>query len=107
VARALGGNGQAIKLPAQPDGKIADVDHLLHFAQALGHDLAGLQRHQRAQIILGRAQLLAQKAHQFAPPRRRHRAPGRNASCDAAITAGMSAAAVTGTRAISAPSMGE
>ena len=77
VAGALGGDGQAVELARQADGEVADVDHLLHFAQAFAGDLAGLDRHQPAQRRLVRAQLLAEQPHQFAAARRRHRAPGR------------------------------
>ena len=49
MAGALGGDGEAVQLPRQADGEIADVDHLLHFAEALGDDLADLKRDQRAQ----------------------------------------------------------
>ena len=42
VLRALGGDGQAVELAREADGEVADVDHLLHFAFALGEDLAGI-----------------------------------------------------------------
>ncbi|MNZ71074.1 hypothetical protein D3C78_894290 [compost metagenome] len=76
VAGTLGGDGQAVELARQADGEVADVDHFLHFAQAFLGDLAGLPGHQLAQLRLARAQLLAEQAHQFAPPGRRHLAPG-------------------------------
>ena len=76
VAGALGGDGEAVQLPRQADGEIADVDHLLHFAEALGDDLADLEGHERAQGFLRGAQFLAEQAHEFAPPRRRNVAPG-------------------------------
>ena len=44
VARALRGDGQAVELAGQPDREVADVDHLLHLAERLGADLAGLER---------------------------------------------------------------
>ena len=59
----------------RPDAEVADVDHLLHLAEALGHDLAGLERDQRAEVVLRRAQLLAQQAHQLAAARCGHVAP--------------------------------
>ncbi len=71
----LGSDCQPVKLAAQAHGEVADVDHLLHFAQALLQDLARLQRHQRAQIVLLLAQFLAKQTDQFAPARRRHLAP--------------------------------
>ena len=76
VARALRGDGQAVDLPRQPDGEIADVDHLLHFAEALGDDLAGFERHERAESLFRGAQFLAEQPHELAPPRRRNLAPG-------------------------------
>ena len=76
VAGALGGNGQAVELARQAHGKVADVDHLLHFAQAFGGNLARFQGHQAAQVGLGGAQFLAQQANQFTPARCGHRAPG-------------------------------
>ncbi len=60
----------------RPDGEIADVDHLLHFAEALGDDLADLQGHQRAKGFFRGAQLFAEQAHELAPARRGDLAPG-------------------------------
>ena len=54
VAGALGGDGQAVELARQADGEIADVDHLLHFAEAFGRDLAGFDRDQPAELGLVR-----------------------------------------------------
>ena len=76
VVGALGGDGQAVELARQADGEVADVDHLLDFAEPLRHDLAGLEGHQPAEIVLGGAQFLAEQAYELAAPRRRHRAPG-------------------------------
>ena len=45
----LAGDRQAVQLAGQADGEVADVDHLLDLAEALGADLAGLDRHQRAE----------------------------------------------------------
>ncbi len=79
VVGALGGDGQAVELARQADREVADVDHLLHFAEAFGDDLAGLERDQAAELGLGGAQLLAEQPHQLAAPRRRHHCarPGR------------------------------
>ena len=77
VAGPLGSDHEAVQLARQADGEIADVDHLLHFAQALGDDLAGLERHQRAERLLRGAQFLAKQAHELAPPGRRNLAPGQ------------------------------
>ena len=76
VLGALGGDGQAVELARQADGEIADVDHLLNLAEALGRDLAGFQRHEAAEIVLGGAQFLADQTHEFAAPGSRHLAPG-------------------------------
>ena len=75
VAGPLGGDGQAVQLARQADGEVADVDHLLDLAEALGDDLAGLDGHQRAEIVLVLAQQLAQLAHECAAHRGRHCAP--------------------------------
>ena len=52
VVGALGGDGQAVQLARQADREVADVDHLLHFAQAFGDDLAGLDRDEAAEVGL-------------------------------------------------------
>ena len=65
-----------MQLPRQADGEIADVDHLLNFAQALGDDLADFERHQRAKRLFRGAQFLAEEAHELAPAGRRNLAPG-------------------------------
>jgi hypothetical protein len=75
VARPLRGDGQAVELAGEADGEVADVDHLLHFAQAFLQDLAGLDRDQPTQLGLVGAQLLAEQAHQLAAARARHGAP--------------------------------
>ena len=75
VARALGGDRQAVDLARQADGEVADVDHLLHLAEALGDDLARFERHDRAERLLGGAQFLAEQPHELAPARRRNVAP--------------------------------
>ena len=72
----LGRDGQAVELARQTDGVVADVDHLLHLAEALGDDLAGLERDEPAEILLRRAKLLADQPHELAPARRRHAPPG-------------------------------
>ena len=71
VAGPFGGDGPAVQLPRQADGELADVDHLLHLAERLGGDLAGLDRHQR-----GRDPPCARRAARRAgPPARRAPAP--------------------------------
>ena len=76
MVRALGGDGEAEDLAREADRVVADVDHLLHFAQALAHDLADLDRDQAAERGLMGAQLFAQQPHQLAALGRRHIAPG-------------------------------
>src|SRR5580693_5201024 len=49
MARTLRGDGEAVQLAREADREVADVDHLLYFAQALGDDLADFEGHQRAQ----------------------------------------------------------
>ena len=76
MARTLRGDGQAVKLTRQADGKVANVDHLLHFAQPFLGDLARLPGHQFAQVGLVLAQQIAELAHQLATARGWHLAPG-------------------------------
>ena len=66
VAGPLAGHGQAVELARQADREVADVDHLLHLAEALLQDLAGLQRDQTAERRLVSAQFLAEQADQLA-----------------------------------------
>jgi hypothetical protein len=75
VLAALGRDGQAVELTRQADCEVADVDHLLNLALALGDDLAGLDRHQPAERRLVRAQLLAEQPHQLAALRRGNEPP--------------------------------
>ena len=75
VAGALRGNDETVQLPRKADGEIADVDHLLHFAETLGNDLAHLQGHKRSEGVFRSAQFLAQEAHELAAARRRNLAP--------------------------------
>ena len=48
MAGAFRRDGQAVKLARQADRKVADVDHLLHFAQAFLQNLAAFQGNERA-----------------------------------------------------------
>ena len=77
VLAALAGHGEAVELPGQAHGEVADVDHLLDLAQALAQGLAHLQGHQLGQGRLVPAQLIAQGLHHLAPLGRRHLLPGR------------------------------
>jgi hypothetical protein len=75
VARPFGGDREAEQLAGQTDREIADVDHFLHLAEALGADLAGFDGHQRAQVVLVLSQQFAEFAHQLAAHGCRHDAP--------------------------------
>ena len=77
MARALRMHRQAVQHAALADREVGDVDHLLHFAVALGLDLAHLERDQRTERVLVLAQRFAAQANRFAALRRRRRAPGR------------------------------
>ena len=57
---ALGANGQPVKLAGEAHGEIADVNHLLHFTFALGHDFARFQRDKTPKVMLGFAQGIAE-----------------------------------------------
>ena len=74
---ALGSDGASVELAGQTDRETADVDHLLHFAQRLGGDLADLDRHQGGEVVLVLGQQLAQPGHQRAAHRRRCAPPRR------------------------------
>ena len=75
VPRPFGGDRPAVQLPRQPDGELADVDHLLHLAEGLRGDLAGLDGDQRGQIVLVLDEQFAEPGHQRAAHRSRCRAP--------------------------------
>ena len=107
VAGPLRGDGEAVQLPRQADGEIADVDHLLHFAQALRDDLADLERDERAERLLRGAQLLAEQTHELAAPGAGTSRQARKALRARSMTAGMASGGVSRMRAISAPSIGE
>ena len=80
MAGAFAGDGEAVKLARETDREIADVDHLLHFAEALLQDLAGFEADETAERVLVGAQLFAQQAHELAAARRRHSRQARKAS---------------------------
>ncbi len=75
VARAFARHGEAVKLARKSSGEIGDVDHLLHFAFAFGQDLAHFKRDQRAEIVLGAPQLIADLADDLAALGGRQHAP--------------------------------
>ena len=76
VAGTLAGDREAVQLAAEPDGEVADVDHLLHLAERLALDLADLELHQSAEVGLVRAQQRRELADQLAAERSGCRAPG-------------------------------
>ncbi len=76
VPGALGRDRAAEELAREADGEVADVDHLLHLAEALLGDLAGLERDERAERLLLAPQLLAEQAHELAAARCGDVAPG-------------------------------
>src|SRR6266851_5187664 len=63
---ALGGDRQAEELPGKSHGVVANVDHLLDFAETFGLDLAGLDGNEPAKRALVAAQLFAKQPHEFA-----------------------------------------
>ena len=84
--RPLAVHGQAVELARQADREVGDVDHLLHFALALGEDLADFEGDQAAQLVLVLAQLVADLADDLAAARRRPGPPARKASAETAAT---------------------
>ena len=68
---------EAVEHARLADREIGDVDHLLHFAVALGLDLAHLEADEAAEEVLLRAQRLAHEADGLAAARRGNVAPGR------------------------------
>jgi hypothetical protein len=75
MAGPLRRDGETVELARETDREVADVDHLLHFAEAFLQNLAGFERDEAAQRILVGAQFLAEQAHEFAAPGRGHIAP--------------------------------
>ena len=70
-------HGGAVHHAALAHREVGDIDHLLHFAVALGLDLAHLQRDQRTQRVLVLAQCYAAQAHCLTAQRCRDLAPGK------------------------------
>ena len=68
VVGTLAGDGEAVKLPRQADREVADIDHLLDFAEALLEDFPALECHQSGQRLLGSAQLFSEEPDQLAAP---------------------------------------
>ena len=63
---AFGGDRQAVELAGKPHSVVANVDHLLDFAEAFGLDLAGLNGNEPAERALVGAKLFAKQPHEFA-----------------------------------------
>ena len=71
----LAWHGEPIKLSRKPNGEVADVDHLLHFAERFLGNLPRFPRHQSSQIILLFAERHPEPADQFAAMRSGDDAP--------------------------------
>jgi hypothetical protein len=72
VLRTLGRQEATGNGAAEADSVVADVDVLLHLADALGLDLADLERDQLTQIAPFGTQRVADLPHQLAAHRHRH-----------------------------------
>ncbi len=75
VERPFAGDCLAIELAGKADGKVAYVDHLLHFAPAFDGRLPHLQRNQESQTVDVSAQAVADRTHDFAALWRRNQRP--------------------------------
>ena len=96
---ALGRDRAPEELAGEPHREVADVDHLLHLAEALLGDLARLERDERAERLLLAPQLLAEQPHELAAARRRDVPPaleGLRRARDGGVGAGGVAAADVG-----------
>ena len=69
MVRSFGGDGQTKQLTRQTHGIVANINHLLHFAERFRQNLTGLYRNQAGQVGLGRAQFHAQETNKFTPLR--------------------------------------
>jgi hypothetical protein len=75
VVRAFAGNGETMELAGETDCKVADVDHLLDLAEALGQDFASFDGDEMAESGLRGTQLLAENPNELPAPGRRKRSP--------------------------------
>src|ERR1700738_689429 len=75
VLVALRGYRQAVELPGKTRGEVADVDHLLDFAETFGLDLADLNRNESTEGALVGAQLFAKEPHEFSARGTRDKTP--------------------------------
>src|ERR1043166_906677 len=56
-------NSESVKHSGLADRKVADVDHLLHFAFAFGENFAGLAGNQLTEFVLQLAQRVSEAAN--------------------------------------------
>ena len=77
VVRPFAGDRQSVKLPAEPHGEVADVDHLLDFAQPFAADLARLHRHQFAERRFLLSQRFAELPDRLSTHRCRNGSPSQ------------------------------
>ena len=103
----LAGDRQAIELPAQPYGKIAQVDHFLHLAQRLLRDLAGFPANEKGQFRLDLAKLFADAADQLTASGAGTMRQTAKESAAARTTSGTSSGRAAEKFASSEPSIGE
>src|SRR6266702_2816739 len=75
VLATLGCDGQAIELTRQAHREVADVDHLLDFAESLRRDLADFDRNELAEGLLVGSQFFAKKPDEFAALGGRNQTP--------------------------------
>jgi hypothetical protein len=74
---ALRRDGEAVELAREANREIANVDHLLNFAEPFRDNLARFNRDEAAKRVLMSAKLFAEKAHKLAALWRGHGAPGK------------------------------
>ena len=77
VAGTFGGDRLAVQLTREPDGELADVDHLLHLAEGFRGDLPCLDGDQRGDVVLVLLEQLTEPGDQRATHRCGGRAPCR------------------------------
>src|SRR5690606_27075219 len=75
MVRTFRDNGQPVELTRQTNRKVADVDHLLHFALAFSNDFSGFERDEEAEVFFGVAQRVAQLPDDFSAYWRRQQFP--------------------------------
>src|SRR5207248_11207930 len=66
VGGAFGGDGEAVELAGESDGKVADVDHFLDFAERLLGDLADFEGDEIGEIGFAFAEFLAEATDELA-----------------------------------------